>query len=301
MILNVFLFKEKDVKGRSLNQRHGPSKSIFGNSSSIGKSKETNHTYHHSSRHRTPASSGEGSVGSGRSTGKPVTSKITSSNRFEKLDPDMDCESSSAITGVSTSVSQEGVSQEGVISSSMPTAGSSGSLKGTEDRRTGMGGGRGDRSAKAGRGVNRRGGSGRRVQEVNGSLSASTSIGEVEEDDKSSREDFAGKRSSKHIKFDVSSMVDPSARQDSAYCSGTSASMSTLSVDQEDKAEGFSSQRLASSDENKEKCEGVSPVNANDQKTRKNKIVYERVSICEDVPIQWFCPKRLFLVLLLGS
>ena len=260
-----------------MNQRHGPSRSNSG-SSFMGKAKETNHTHHHSSRHRTSASSGEGTV---RSMGKPVASKITSSNRFEKLDPDIDCESSSSIIGVSTSVSEQDIGQGGVVSSSMPV---SGFFKGAEERRAGMGG-RGDRSARGGRG-NRRGASGRHVQEVSMSLSAPASTGEMEDEDKTSREDFAGKRSSKHIKFDISSTVDSSGQQDSAYCSGTSASLSTLSVDQEYKAEEVIAQRLASSDETKEKCEGVSPTDAkepSDQTARKDRIVYERVSV---FPIQ---------------
>lgn len=165
-------------------------------------------------------------------------SKITSSNRFEKLDPDIDCEAS----GIGMSLSNEDGSPPSVVAPSLPvpSTGSSSFLKGAEERRIG-GGGTKERSARGGRSSNRKGLSSRQQQQMQGSSEAQTGgkvssahlADELGPEDGSSKDDFRGdgsrKKSSRHIKFVIPSDTDSSHPPDSSYFSTTSFSSSTLS------------------------------------------------------------------------
>ncbi len=223
--------------------------------------------------------------------GKPSSTKITSSNRFEKLDPDIDCESSSAVMAVSTSTSLEDVTQ----GSAVPTSSNSGaSVKGSEDRKPGTSSK--DKPARSGRGSGRRGGSVRHTQEVNGPANASGSTEELEGEEKVSREDSMKKKrlSNKHIKFDASSHTESSNRQDSAYFSTGTASLSSLSIEHEDKSTEDPIESRSPEDgvgdrpnENKGDSSGVEDSNSSDQQANQQKrIVYERVSFGMGIPIK---------------
>ena len=243
--------------------------------------KEANHTHHHSSRHRNVNPS-DAAIGSGgKSIGKPA-SKITSSNRFEKLDPDIDCESSATVMGVSACVSEEDSTQGSTtVSSSVSTSRSAASVKGAEERKTGWSGAK-DRSIRGGRSSSRKGASGRHVQETNGPVSASASTEELENDEKENS--ASKKKSSKHTKFDVSCNADNSSRQDSAYYSGTSTSISSLSIDHEERADENSSPSMLLTNDSEEKARDGEPLSTEGQEgtdqqaNRQKRIVYERVS-----------------------
>lgn len=258
----------------------------------------------------------DGNGSGGKSLGKTET-KITSSNRFEKLDPDIDCDPSGLI--MTSSCTNEDGSPPSAPSPSMSSNSSALYVKSGEDRRTGGGGeerrtggsGAKECNARGGRSNNRKGVPSR--QQVQGSIETQTCgqtkasnahlplTDELGSEEGITKDDFRGdgsrKKSSKHIKFDVPTTgdADSSHTPDSSYFS-TSASFSSSSLSfssmelhkDEVKADHDRSRAGANalSNEGSNKVVEDGPLsgaaapstNSEQQMNKPKRIVYERVS-----------------------
>ena len=249
LIMNMFmlsLLQDKEAKVRVPNQRSGTSKA--GGWTMSSKGKEVSHTHHNISRYRSGSSNlpdnnvGEGSSG-GKSAGK-TGSIITSSNRFEKLDPDIDCEASGMGMNISSSTTEDG-SPPSVLAPghSMPFSGSAASLIDAEEKSGGEGAGAGKERSERGRRSNNRKGVSSRLQQVHGyggtavGVSSRTTNAPHGNEELGSKEGLQGdvhkKKSSRHIKFDIPTGADSSPQPRDSF-STTSFSSSTLSSSKED-------------------------------------------------------------------
>lgn len=292
------ILQDKEAKPRPLSQRYGGSKAGGGTLSS-SRAKEASCAYHYTFRHRNgnnlTDTNGGGSSG-GKSFGK-TGSKITSSNRFEKLDPDIDCEASNMSMSTNEGDSPPHLTPSPSVSSS---SGSSSSLKIAEEKRGGK-----ERIARGGRGIFRKGVSGRQQQQVQGSgeaqVGGSTQLSSASHTtEELVPEDFRGdgsrKKLSRHIKFDVPTDTDSShPMNDSSFSASSTMSFSSrddLSAELH-RGEGSADHgRIGSGgmvsneggdkvDEERASSGETAPsANIQQQADKPKRIIYERVS-CE--------------------
>lgn len=214
-------------------------------SSSKGKNTDGSHIHHHSGRYRT------GAEVTNTATKSSVASKITSPNRFEKLDPDGEHESGLATLSISS------LSSSSSSNTSLKTSG--------EEKKAGK-----DRSgSKTGKGGSYRKGSSRSQQQEQSSVvAAGTKSAGHGKEDPVTNEDGSQQKKKKQIKFSLpadgeAASVESGSLEAVSEQASTSGGSATA-------AAGFSDKGASSSEE------GTSP----SEKTSEHKgprLIYTRV------------------------